>query len=77
MSALTSPRKVYPASGPADLAAYDDLPPAVRAKVRLAPAPVAAIPLRNFWMAEPAARGPERQAALLRALDQHFPELAA
>lgn len=77
MSALTSPRKVYPASGPADLAAYDDLPPAVRAKVRLAPTPVAAIPLRNFWMAEPAPCGAERQAALLRALDQHFPELAA
>lgn len=77
MSALFARLKVYPASGAADLAAYDDLPPAVRAKLRLAPRPVAAIPLRDFWTAEPAARGPERQAALLRALDQKFPELAA
>lgn len=77
MSAKSSVRKAYPATGAADLAAFDDLPPAVRAKLRAAPIDLAAIPLRRFWTAEPAARGPERQAAILRALDQQFPELAA
>lgn len=74
---MTPRLKVYPATGAADLAAYDELPPAVRAKVRSAATPVAAIPLRRFWTAEPGARGAEREAALLRALDLHFPELAA
>lgn len=74
---MRSRLKVYPATGEADLAAYDDLPPAVRARLRSAPVEVAAIPLRRFWNAEPAPRGPERQAAILRALDEHFPELAA
>ena len=69
--------KAYPATGAADLDAYDDLPSAVRAKLRAAPVEVAAIPLHRFWTAEPAARGPERQAAILSILDQHFPELAA
>ncbi|MGX1801851.1 DUF6525 family protein [Brevundimonas naejangsanensis] len=74
---MTRRTTVYPATGAADLAAYDDLPPAVRAKVRAADAPVAAIPLRRFWTAEPGARGAAREAALLRALDLRFPEVAA
>lgn len=74
---MTARLRAYPATGAADLAAYDDLPPAVRARLRAAPIEIAAIPLRRFWTAEPASRGPERQAAILRALDQHIPELAA
>lgn len=74
---MTPRIKAYPAPGAADLAAFDDLPPIVRARLRAAPIDLAAIPLRRFWMAEPAACGPERQAAILRALDQHFPEMAA
>lgn len=69
--------KVYPATGAADLAAYDDLPPAVRAQLREGSVELAAIPLQRFWTAEPAARGPEREAAILRAIDQRISELAA
>lgn len=74
---MTSRLRAYPAKGAADLAAYDDLPAEVRARLRATPVELAAIPLHRFWIAAPSPRGPERQAAILRALDQQFPEMAA
>lgn len=55
-----------------DLAAFDQLPPAVRQRVSGLPENVAAEPLLNFWSRRDAP-APARQAAILAAIDKRFP----
>lgn len=58
-----------PSTPQAEMAAFDDLPPPIRARVREAPLKLASAPLRQFWIEGP---GDCRQrfAALNAALDE-------
>lgn len=55
-----------------DLAAFDQLPPAVRHRVSGLPENIAAEPLLDFWSRRNAPE-PARQAAILAAIDKRFP----
>lgn len=68
--------RLYPVAPADDLAAYDQLPPAVRARVASAPVNVAAGPLLRFWRSD-LGDCVARHAALISALDHAFPEIRA
>lgn len=72
----TSVMPAYPVSQGADMAAYDQLPPAVRARLASAPVNVAAGPLLRFWRSD-LGDCVARHAALISALDHAFPEIRA
>lgn len=60
--------KTLPTTPEAEMAAFDALPPPIRARLRAAPIKLASAPLRDFWLEGP---GDCRQrfAALGEALD--------
>ena len=68
--------RLYPVAPGDDLAAYDQLPPEVRAKVASAPINVAAGPLLKFWLSD---HGDciGRHAVLISVLDGAFSEMRA
>ena len=59
---------VCPTTPEADMAAFDALPPAVRARLRDAPVPIASQPLLAFWRSDVGDAG-SRHAALCETLD--------
>lgn len=72
--------KALPTTAAMDMAAFDDLPPLVRARLRDAPVKVASAPLLRFWRSD---RGDARMrhdaiiAALDHRLGQPVPQVVA
>ncbi|WP_438852636.1 DUF6525 family protein [Brevundimonas nasdae] len=68
--------KAYPTTVAAEMAAYDALPPMVRARLRDAPVKVATGPIIQFWRCGPG-EALERHDAILQTLDHAFSRVAA
>ncbi|MCG2662885.1 DUF6525 family protein [Brevundimonas sp.] len=67
---------VCPTTPDADMAAFDALPPLVRARLRDAPIKVASAPLLRFWRSD-VGDAAARHQALISALDSRISEIAA